>query len=263
VAKVFGRLMEVTQTQPALAEPPRGSNGVPAPGTSTTTTFCAVSGSYTQTYLNPALPQAEFSMTTVFNGCQFTRDVADLVAVVVTRTGQITERWSRTTRNSAGDLTGYDIAQTVAAYTNSYALSNGETQRRACSGAKRVQAEGLTSASTTYTDTYSDFTCEITHVPTLVNRLTVQRVVEPQAVSFRYGGSFAGTNRFDVVQESPFVQGATFTPTQGQLRITDSAGAAVVIRARSDQLADVEYFPLGSSVAAKSSVIGWTILLGQ
>jgi hypothetical protein len=259
--------MELTQTQPALAEPPTGANGLPLPGVSTTaTTICSVAGSYTQSYQNPAPPTAEFSISTVFNTCQFTRDIADLVAVVVTRTGQITERWQSTTRSASGQLLSYDIAQNFAAYSNSYSLNN-ETQKRSCSGDKRLTAQNLNSTRITYTDAYSNFTCEITQVPNMLNRLTFQRVVEPQGASLSYSGSFAGTAStnasFEVTQESPFVQGATFTPTQGQLRIRDTAGAAVVIRARADQLTDVEYYPAGSAVATMSTTLGWTVLLGQ
>jgi hypothetical protein len=263
MATAFGHMMSISQSQLPAAPLPTAAQGGSAMGVLTSSQNCAVSGNLSQTYRNPAATGGGFSMSSTWSQCVFTIDLADLYGVLVTRTGTILERWVSSQRSTSGELRSYDIDQTQTAFSNAYVYSDGASIKKNCTGSKRMVAQNLDTEVKSYTDTYANFSCNITNTPSLASYLSVTSVDSNARLERSYGGYVMGAGRLDVSQNSPFIRLLTLYPTEGQLQLQDSAGSRVLIRARSDSRVDLEFWPVGSTTAAQSTIVTWEALLGR
>ncbi len=158
---------------------------------------------------------------------------------------------------SAGglEINNFDFALTLSQFGNQAGVS--------VTGSARFVAQGLSGANPTQRITYDKVTFSAPNVPNTVNNLDMVFRFGTNRNEFEVNGSYTRSDTFTLRQLSPYVAIGTDYPTQGQLRIQDANTAAVVLKARSDQMVDLEFYPAGSATATQVKTVTWDSLLGQ
>lgn len=153
------------------------------------------------------------------------------------------------------EMNNFDFALTLTQFGNLGGAS--------VTGSARLLAQGLSGTLPTQRLTYSNVTFTAPNVPSTVNNLDILLRTPITRTELEINGSYARNDTFSLRQLSPFIGFNTEYPTQGQLRVQDANGAAVLIKARSDQMVDVEFYPAGSTTASQVKTLSWVTLLGQ
>jgi hypothetical protein len=151
-------------------------------------------------------------------------------------------------------LRGFDFQLTL----NGFGFSGAATT----SGSARMRAQDLSGAMPTERITYSNVTVNMPGQPTTVNNLDLLMRTPVGRTEREINGSYARPDVLTLQQVSPFVETGTPYPTTGQLRIKDAQNASVLLKARSDQQVDVEYYPPGATQPSLVKTMSWAELLG-
>jgi hypothetical protein len=128
-------------------------------------------------------------------------------------------------------------------------------------GSARLQAQGLSTATASSRITFNNVTVAAAGQAGVVNNLDMLFRDSADRSEQEINGSYTRKDVFTLRQLSPFIAYKTPYPTVGALRIQDSLGAAVVLRARADMQVDVEHHAAGASVPTTVKTMAWKDLL--